>query len=824
MGGWLYSLLCVSLVFLSCLNVTGAEYSTCDNYPDADIIVLLEESIREVLYTTVLTFASLPEEWHLEWEVEVSYENVLEDIEEQGYPSKTIYAESKFDYRYVQYFETDDESWVLIEIDNFMSSDTPRHVLEAHRRVISQARNVGDLRATGTKYGEEGIICSVGSDYHLYFTQGSRFFMIYGNSSDNVRLFAELYTNQENPMIVKEKYHWMARVCESGTDECTKEIYYNSRSEDVILGGCEVTYEGSTTECPEDRIQKYSGYIKIPFHSCNKDDILNLEYEKTTLFPILNEFWSPRDFYFNSTKPTDKFSLKVITPTDIEITHKSPLGLLNQYLGSENRNVYLWERTRVPPYEREAYMPYTRKVVDKVTYTSVDSWSKIEDWFNDLFSNSIDTSAVEEKTQEITANVSDRDSKIKQLYEWVRDNVRYEYSELGFLSGYRPNPAEEVLNYRFGDCKDHTILLVSMLESAGIDAYPVLVARSTFEQDIPSPYEFYHSIVAVPKGDKFIWLDPTCSHCPYKYIHPNEQGHYAMILLDNKEGFMQIDELEVDKIRTIEQNLTINLRVDGTAVVGYTLRETGYSAILDADELDEGDIDSVKEVLEDYINAVCSEGELNSFNIMSSEKDVGIFTIQLTIQCKKFASTSGDKILFDLEQKPMFYGIVKEEKRVFPIAFDDSLKMESHTTILLPEGYSIESLPEDFSLYEDFAEYESKFSEKEKSIYSYTKAFIKEGEIPATKFSNFKKFFLDISSNSKKGIILYPATGEQATTTTTPTITEATTQLTTQLTTQPTTLSEEEPEITQTCSPALPAAIIIGLSLLVGIPYTLTKK
>ncbi|MBM3309835.1 MAG: transglutaminase domain-containing protein, partial [Candidatus Altiarchaeales archaeon] len=438
--------------------------------------------------------------------------------------------------------------------------------------------------------------------------------------------------------------------------------------------------------------------------------------------------------------------------------------------------------------------------------------------FNGLFSNAINISAVKDKTQELTKNAGTKDEKIKALYDWVRDNIRYEYSEIGIAGGYKPNPTTEVLSYKFGDCKDHTILLISMLKHLDIEAYPALVAYSDFkESDTPS-LVFYHSLVAVPNGGKILWLDPTCTSCPYKYIPPSDQGSDAMIIMDNKEGFTRIDDLDVDKKQGIQVTRTVNLTSDGTAVVDYTRRETGYEAVSDAKELKDLNYDKAKEKLKDFINMICDGGELRTYNITSSDTEVGVLTIQMKVNCRKFASTSGEKIIFDLSQEPVFYDAIKEERRVFPIQLDDSITVEYTTNTILPKGYSVESVPEDFKLSESFAEYESRFSTEQGVLHAYTKTGIKEGTIPASKFYEFKKFFTDISANSKKGVILSPE-GEQKA------VTEASSTPTTVETTIPQATSATTlPEKSQGCTPALPAVITVALSILMGIPYTLMKK
>ena len=54
----------------------------------------------------------------------------------------------------------------------------------------------------------------------------------------------------------------------------------------------------------------------------------------------------------------------------------------------------------------------------------------------------------------------------------MQDEVRYLGLENG-ISAYKPSSPNKVYNQRFGDCKDKSLLLVTMLNQMNIEAYPV---------------------------------------------------------------------------------------------------------------------------------------------------------------------------------------------------------------------------------------------------------------------------------------------------------------------------------------------------------------
>ena len=93
----------------------------------------------------------------------------------------------------------------------------------------------------------------------------------------------------------------------------------------------------------------------------------------------------------------------------------------------------------------------------------------------------------------------------------MQDEVRYFGIEMG-SSTVKPGDPSTVFSRRFGDCKDKSLLFVTILRALGIEAYPVLV-NSTVRRALadwqPSDGAFDHCIAVARCDDQTYWLDPT---------------------------------------------------------------------------------------------------------------------------------------------------------------------------------------------------------------------------------------------------------------------------------------------------------------------------
>jgi tetratricopeptide (TPR) repeat protein/transglutaminase-like putative cysteine protease len=109
-------------------------------------------------------------------------------------------------------------------------------------------------------------------------------------------------------------------------------------------------------------------------------------------------------------------------------------------------------------------------------------------------------------------NRSDRE-RLVAVMRFVQDEIRYTGVELG-EGAYRPADAATVLQRRWGDCKEKTLLAVTLLRGVGIQAEPALVntrLREHVSEWLPSPAAFNHAIVRARLGQTSYWLDATAS-------------------------------------------------------------------------------------------------------------------------------------------------------------------------------------------------------------------------------------------------------------------------------------------------------------------------
>ena len=112
--------------------------------------------------------------------------------------------------------------------------------------------------------------------------------------------------------------------------------------------------------------------------------------------------------------------------------------------------------------------------------------------------------------QRLCLGTQTRLDTLNAFFNFLADSVSYVSLQVG-KGDFNPHECSVIINRRFGDCKDQSVLLSSLCQSVGIEAYPALVFTGGYPMlDIlhPWPGWFDHvaTVVADSSGD--LLLDP----------------------------------------------------------------------------------------------------------------------------------------------------------------------------------------------------------------------------------------------------------------------------------------------------------------------------
>lgn len=352
---------------------------------------------------------------------------------------------------------------------------------------------------------------------------------------------------------------------------------------------------------------------------------------------------------------------------------------------------------------RPYYLPHLILTVrsytaDKKLYNGFKSLGDMYSWYNLLYKKADNkTDVLKTQVSQLTQGKSNDEEKIKALYYWVQDNVRYIAFEEGY-SGFVPQTVQEVYKNKFGDCKGMANLLTEMLKIAGYDAHFAWIGTREIPYDrteIQSMCVDNHAISVLYLKGKPYFLDGT-----EKYA---SLGKNAYRIQGKKVLVQNGDEYKVELVpeATVEDN-KINtkavLALNGDKINGHvTLTFDGEAKNLFHNIYNNIPANKRK----DYINSLVELNNNNTeaTNIKTSDfknRDIPLvlegdieINNQVT-QVEKLCYTSIDFFPGSIT------GFIPKDDRENPIDLDGVFTTNDEVTLELPANAKAQALPKNF--------------------------------------------------------------------------------------------------------------------------------
>ena len=259
----------------------------------------------------------------------------------------------------------------------------------------------------------------------------------------------------------------------------------------------------------------YDGRLELAFlvPQLKRGDTLDYALTSIGRNPALGPHWqhSMRHGY---RRPTQKLYKRILvgegTQIFIEPHNGAPEPTVAQ-LGEFTE--YSWDQHNVPGQVREENVPDGFRSLKRTTVGSIESWSEVGTFFAPLYEptqfQSPQVVAIADDIR--SANVGDKKAQLRAALGYVQSEVRYTGVLLG-TGGFVPRNPLRILSRGFGDCKDMTVLLTSILFALDIEATPFLVnidVRGGLTDDRPRIMAFDHVVVRATVDGKSYILDPT---------------------------------------------------------------------------------------------------------------------------------------------------------------------------------------------------------------------------------------------------------------------------------------------------------------------------
>jgi len=452
-------------------------------------------------------------------------------------------------------------------------------------------------------------------------------------------------------------------------------------------------------------------YKYYQFHDLKKGSETYSSYKKTYKKP---EFLDR--FYFKDLLDCRDSKITIKTSKDIEIgyvlkgneTEKIEFTTKNE----GDFNIYTWQLKDIVKddfYEDAPNVSYfsphlifyiknfkannkTQEVLGSVSNLYNFYWETLKNI------NKTDQTALKAQTEILTKDLTNDLDKTKAIFNFVQTKVNYVAFEDG-MGGFIPREASDVLQKKYGDCKDMANLLNEMLTYAGIESHIAWIGTRhnnyTYE-NVPTPIVDNHMIAVAKINGEYLFLDATGQYTLFPGFTSFIQGKQAMLKIDkDNHKIITVPIIESEKNKT-KGKITFQIS-DNTIAGSANFELNGFvkSQLL----AQYRNTTEKTEFLKTYLSRFIQNTVASGIEIKNDDLSQNPIAIKYDFTLEKWTKHLDNQILF----KPILFfpfsdSRIDTEKRKVPVEFDFKRSYEFEYEVLIPEGYKVEFVPENFAL------------------------------------------------------------------------------------------------------------------------------
>lgn len=447
----------------------------------------------------------------------------------------------------------------------------------------------------------------------------------------------------------------------------------------------------------------YYSSIKFAMPNIKAGSIFEYQYES-----VMRHYGGLDHWLFQSDIPTLKSSyfLQIIPNHEFEyvVQKKNIYPIVIRPLNE--RGAIYFEMSNIPGLKSEPYMDAVRDYMQRVEFqlsgyvnvfgskTDVNNtWRKLAD---DLATDKNLGGALKKglpQLDEIKALVlkdSSATARLNTIYNYVRNN--FTWNE--FYGKYAPDGIKTVWEKKTGSAGEINLVLLSLLQTFGIEAYPLLVAERDFgkiDTTYPLIDRFNKTVTYVIADNKTFILDATQKYCPAGLIPFPLLNTYAFIVDRKKYKLFRVASAGADYNNRVNVKATISEKgiLNGNAVI----TSNDYSKQSRTEEIHKNEKSFVSNTFQQPYEGL----KVDSFYCENLNNDA-----EPLIQHVKFENELSESGGFVFLKYNLFTGLEKnlftKPERFTNIDFGFPYVVSVGEEIELPENAKIDDLPENKKL------------------------------------------------------------------------------------------------------------------------------
>ena len=570
------------------------------------------------------------------------------------------------------------------------------------------------------------------------------------------KLFKFVKGNDEHPVQIRQEFNTIYTCNSYRTDIPVVEFYNDVETVDDVKIYVDDSKKNNVT--PKYDYYNADGIFYSDAHICyfqlpllKKGSTSEVDFKKTVLDP--RYFTS---IYFMEDQKIENQLIRLTIPSWMQVDLKEynfkQYDIKKTIEQDGDATVYTYEMKNIPARHRESdapgpgyYIPHllvlckSAKPKDE-NYTYFSTVKDQYAWYHSLVLKiGNDEKVIKEKTDEIVRGLTTDEEKVKVIFQWVQDNIRYIAFENG-IAGFKPEKAQEVMRKKYGDCKGMANLLTEMLRSINLDARRCWIGTKyiAYDYNTPSLSVDNHMICAWMNKGKPVYLDATEKYIGFGEIAERIQGRQTLI--ENGDQYL----LEHVPVATYSQNTATESRkftINGNNLQGHVTQvwkgENKEWLLVELNDIKQEKQESaLKQFLaegkQNFVISNLKIGNISNYNAdLKVEYDVLWKDALSTFDKESYLETDNRRHLEELK--------IDTSKRKLAYWHPFKNDLISETEIQVPDGMTVSTIPEKLAIKQPGYSFNASYSNAAGKIIYKNELILNQSEINPSGFSQWNK-------------------------------------------------------------------------------------
>ena len=553
--------------------------------------------------------------------------------------------------------------------------------------------------------------------------------------------------------------------------ELVKLLGYEAYSS-VNVGGKEKKIKVTQTN------EVQSGQSSVFYDNVKERQLLfpNLEAGAKKMYNYQVEFIDPfllHKFIFGSHLPIKNSTLEIRTDKNINIGYKIFNDESNSIVFSKTEKkgkwVYKWTYKDVKPVKMEGNSPGYLYIIPHINiyikdYTINNKKVDVLGDIDKLYAyykgftkklNQTEDPTLKAITLKITENLTNDEDKVKSIFYWVKDNIKYIAFENGY-EGFIPREASLICERKFGDCKDMASIITAMAKYAKVkNVYIAWIGTRDIPysyNDLATPAVDNHMIAVYKKGEEYLFLDATDKETVYGIPTAFIQGKEAMYDNGDTYKIVPVPLTPAEKNEVKEQ---VKLKIDKDKILGSGKVEfSGYNRSRLLSRIG----DATNKTRFEMIKSLVLKGN-NKFNLKDyTEENIKDrdkpYQINYNFDLGNYIVKVDKEMYVNLFMDRPLEKITIEKDRSAKFEFEHLNYINTEYELDIPQNCTVKYLPKNFSLDNDYLKVDFIYEVKNNKILLHSQLKQKKLMLDKTDFELWNKSIKELKNNYTDTLIL----------------------------------------------------------------------